>query len=720
MKKQFLALLTMMTLVFASGCGNITSSFNNSNTGSDSSSEVTSATSTTSTTSEVPVEKFDVIFKDGDTVVKEYLDQVPGTLVDIPKLEDKGRTKLTGWTGISDADFASGKVQVYEDDATYNAIWYERFGTDKVFDATAKRSTHTINVDGVKDEAYDDTTAIEIKSDDVSASAKAYVMYDYTTLYVLVEVTDASKYQHIAEGQEVNSCDSVALYVDLLHNESLAIDNYSTGWGNVYRGEPGPMVEGWYKISRGYDASVSGRYSDKDGSMFCFAGWLSEAAKTDGSSTFGTTKETDAGYNVEYKIELTNGNIPEDYKPKVGNQFGLGIVLFDQDKEGYTQTEPASKKVGIEECNLEAEVGPKRLSNFVYKVNDEDGYTEASAVKVRDCFEVSTENTRDALYKDAKAISDGDNTLEILHGNNKYYIYAKPGANSSSVKLTFEGLDTPYEITSAKKIIVDDTNKKFSLSYTANGEEVSHKYYISDVSNANNLSSPRKMFTTKFTSETITVDGELDDAYDKSVKFDVSDVTYVEHGEVLARGSAYSMFNDDNLYVFVDVTDENVDSTSNPGDNSPEINDSVELWISTCQSLPTSTTSWGFPNRPSDWYCGEGLFRVRAGMEPVRGKGLTGTHWLFDKAYTAHTLDVEIATKLTDTGYTVEYKIPWDDFKSKVANDQVIDILIAINDGENNTASNNNRRGVVTTNANNGLAWWDRPYVLDHLKLAGK
>ncbi len=710
MKKQFLALLTMMTLVFATSCGG-----NNSSSSDDS-----SVSTSESTTSEVPVEKYDVVFKDGDTVVKEYLDQTPGTLVDIPTLADQGRTKVVGWTGVSDADFIAGKVQVYEDDATYTAIWKERFGTDKVFDATAKKSTDTIEVDGLKDEAYEDTTAIEIKSDSVSASAKAYVMYDYTTLYVLVEVTDASKYAHIAEGQNVNSCDSIALYLDLMHNELLAEDGYTAGWGGVYRGEPGPMVEGWYKISRGYDASVSGRYNDDAGSVLDFGGWLSESAKSDGSSTFGTTKETDVGYNVEYKIELTNGNIPEDYKPKAGNEFGLGIILYDQDSDGYSQTQTASKKVGIEECNLEAEVGPKRLSNFKYKANEKDGYSSISAVAVRDCFEVSTDNTRDALYKDAKVTTDGDNTLEILHCNNKYYIYAKPGVSSSSLKLSFEGSDSSFDITTAKKIVVDDTNKKFTLSYTANGEDVSSKYYITDIANSNNLPSSRKVFTTKFTNDDITVDGDLDEAYDKSLKIDVNNVTYIEHGEVQARGEAYSVFNNDNFYLFVDVVDSNVDSTSNPGGASPELNDSVELWISTCQSLPTSTTSWGLDNRPSGEYCGEGLFRVRAGMEPTLGKGLSGCHWLFDKAFVAKTLNVEVATKLTSTGYTVEYKIPWDDFKSKVANNQMIDILIAINDGENNSSTENNRRGVVTTNANNGLAWWDRPYVLDHIKLTGK
>ena len=155
----------------------------------------------------------------------------------------------------------------------------------------------------------------------------------------------------------------------------------------------------------------------------------------------------------------------------------------------------------------------------------------------------------------------------------------------------------------------------------------------------------------------------------------------------------------------MDVTDESVDSETINTSN-PEKNDSVELWISTTRTLPTSSTNWGDDNRPRGDYCGEGMFRCRAGMNSE--DGITGFHWMYDNKTGCPR---EIVTKLTKTGYTVEYKIGWASFASEDKENKTIDMMICINDGENNI-----RKGVVSTNEY-GHQTYLKPYFMDHLRL---
>ena len=172
-----------------------------------------------------------------------------------------------------------------------------------------------------------------------------------------------------------------------------------------------------------------------------------------------------------------------------------------------------------------------------------------------------------------------------------------------------------------------------------------------------------------------------------------------------ATATTYTAWDNDYLYVFVDVIDNEVDSET-INEFNPELNDSVELWISTTRVIPTSSTGWGDSNRPRPDYCGEGLFRSRAG---INGEdGVTGFHWMYDNKQVCPR---EIATKLTENGYTVEYKIGWASFASEDKENQIIDIMICVNDGENNI-----RKGIVCSNKY-GHQTYLKPYYMDHLQL---
>ena len=655
-----------------------------------------------------PTETYDITFKSNNEIVALYEDQVPGTFVDIPKIASlDDRFTLKGWAGISDKGFKEGKVKVYESDATYSAIWSESFGTETVFEAYSLKSTDEIVVDGEKDEAYLESQEIAIQDSSVDASAKAYVTWDIDDLYIFVEVKDSTYCPHKASWQYITAADSVAVYLDLLHNDSLSEENYTTGWGKKYRGEPGPMCEGWFKISAGasFPDEEENRYSVGDGSDFCFEGWLSYAARSEGN-TIGTTKATESGYNVEYRIDLTNAAIPTELKPKASNEFGLGIVLFDQVDPNYSIDETASKKVGLESINLESEVGPKRLSNFVYKQNEDDTRIPFKAIEVRDGYHVSSEQEKDILYKDAAQLEEGGNTLEALFDENKLYLYASKGEDVDSLSIQFSNINEIFSITGERKIIVDRENTRFfTLTYEANGETVSKDYFIKYSDNVSNLDPARKIYSSKKLDGSITVDGELDSSYNALSKFDVNVKSLEEKPSLNATATTYTAWDNDYLYVFVDVIDNEVDSET-INEFNPELNDSVELWISTTRVIPTSSTGWGDSNRPRPDYCGEGLFRSRAG---INGEdGVTGFHWMYDNKQVCPR---EIATKLTENGYTVEYKIGWASFASEDKENQIIDIMICVNDGENNI-----RKGIVCSNKY-GHQTYLKPYYMDHLQL---
>ena len=218
------------------------------------------------------------------------------------------------------------------------------------------------------------------------------------------------------------------------------------------------------------------------------------------------------------------------------------------------------------------------------------------------------------------------------------------------------------------------------------------------------LDPARKLFSAVKTSDEITIDGNKDEKYNAAPIVDINVKTLVESGDPAAIGKASVLWDDSYLYVYVDVTDGDVNLSTS---SHPEQNDSVELWISTCQSSPTSETTWGESNRPYSAYCGEGLFRMGAGaIEP------TGFHWMFDNK---SLVGREIVSKLKEHGYTVEYKIGWGTFGQREDKEnQIIDFNININD-----RGTSGRKGMVSTNEYGHLGY-QKPYYLDHLILLGE
>lgn len=301
----------------------------------------------------VAEKNYTVKFMDGDKVIQETK-AASGDLVDIPAdlQNDDPRIIFKGWTGLDDSDYQAGKVEVFGTDLTFNANWYEMFGSTNEY--TAKQTSASITLDGDKDAAYDAATAIDVSTaiaGTPGATAKAYILWDASHYYLFVEVTD-STYNPFVSGNSVESNDGVEIRMDLLHSDALA-PGYTGGWGGSYRGDPGPMVEAGFKIGAGVALPEGQRFGD---GAEAYWEWWSNHIKENGNSK-GVSKATDTGYTVEYVIEVFTDFTDEAYRPHDGQVIGFGMQVFDKTADG-------NGTVAIEAINADMNADARNLSNI--------------------------------------------------------------------------------------------------------------------------------------------------------------------------------------------------------------------------------------------------------------------------------------------------------------------------------------------------------------------
>lgn len=370
MKKSIISKVILLSLLM-SGC-NFNSQSNDSSTSTNNdvdSSTSLSSTSFSSTSSKDNNKTYKVTFKDGEKIIYETEGKT-GDFVDIPDdlVSNDSHIEFKGWEGIDENDYEVGKIEIFEEDLVFYAIWYERFGTDNVYSATKLHSNSEIVLDGEKDEAYDDTSKISINTiikGETNTNAEAYLMWDDSFFYAFIDVKDSAVFgrdsNYLGE-QYMEHYDGVEMWIDLLHDDSLAAPGYESGWGGVYRGEPGPMCEAHYKISAGFTPTLENRFGE--GSEACWDGWWSNASNNDGVSA-GYSKITETGYTVEYKISAIDEHIPDYLRLKENEQIGVGIKIFDKrekDLDSDDRTVEAPCIIAIEQINGDMN-GPKKLSN---------------------------------------------------------------------------------------------------------------------------------------------------------------------------------------------------------------------------------------------------------------------------------------------------------------------------------------------------------------------
>lgn len=673
----------------------------------------------------VEEETYTITFMDDGEIVSTT-EAKAGDFVDIPEVpaREDPRYSFVGWMGIDETDMAAGKVEVFESDMTFYTIWTERFGTENVYDSTRLKVDDEITVDGVKDAAYADTTPIEISapvSGETQTKATMYVMWEDTYLYVFAEVTDASVtgYQ---QGAAIEDNDAFEIRIDLLHNESLAESGYTEGWGQPYRGEPGPMVEGQWKISAGSEFTVDHRFGDGS-----FAGieWLSNESQNSGT-TFGTSKKTDTGYTVEYQIDLSNANVPQEYRPHAGQEIGIGVRIFDKNAEGQRSV------IALETLNNEMDKGPKKLSNFLLSANDTEEGTPVTVKAVRENFDVMADGSTDFLFQDTAGFSMGGNHIRTLWKGKNVYLLAELGEDTESLELTSSVLSQPVKfeadgdtrsfsatLTADEAFALRDTID-LTVSYSNGGEEETEKFILQIVENEND--NARKVFYASALGEgeTIAVDGVKDAAYDDAPTFEIATA---QEGDAAtnATGKAYVKWDDEALYVLVEVDD---DTPSQNGSDNGENGDSVTLWLNlgAGRKFPNASTTWGNSNpdtsaRPEigtvngtdGWQC-EGQFRI------TRTGAMQKLHWLADDE-SKWTYKVESNAE----GYVVEYRIEWATFADRTPDiaGAMIDLTINITDDKD---GNSGREGFTMTNVNgikafegNGVCWLDHLFLVNEL-----
>lgn len=638
-----------------------------------------------------PATTYTITFTDRGKTVATYTKE-KGEKVAVPEAptHEDNRYKFTGWEGLGSN---ATEVTVYGN-ATYDANWNEMFGSETQFTAMQRNSVKSITYDGEgDDEAWADATAYNL--DEAGSTVK--FLWDEDGIYLFANV----KKENATEADKLN------VLVDLLHSDKLASDTWDgQGWGGSYRGEPGPMVEGGYTIAAN---------TNSDGAIEKSWEWLSNSG---GDLAIGS-KIIDDGYTVEFKIGTTNGAIGE-YKPHAGQEIGLSVKT----------TDGAS---ALESFNGYASHGPKSLSNVLLVQNTANINFLWSVKEVRENYEVVVDGKEDLLYKkDAGEFTvgnDGTKVKALWSQNGKIYLLATLGSSTTSLKVEAFGGSVEFTASGEKELVATEDLKidawgEFKL--TVNGTAT--ESYIRLVRNDDNFG--RNMHTAKqlASGTTITLDGVKDAAYDTTAALLIETVSAEENeGTPAAKGEAWILWDDDYLYVFVEVTDSDI-STKQIGD--PYANDSVEVWLDTCQQLPATTAGYGESNRPVSLYRGELGYRVVAGQI---GND-TWSHWLGDDERTRPSA----ASKVADNrlSYTVEYKIPWgkkvDDLDDGFANyipaldahigdenytkvGQIVDIMININD---DNGQDGKREGIVSLNSKGSNAWqWAG--VLDQLKLLG-
>ena len=663
-------------------------------------------------------ETYTITFMSNGEVVSS-VEAKTGDFVDIPEAPANTDSRITfqGWNGIDAADLAAGKVEVFESDMTFYAIWSERFGTENTFNATRLKVNDEIQVDGVLDEAYQDTAVIPVETlstGDTETKATVRVMWEDTYLYVFAEVTDGSVHRY-QDGVGIMENDAFEIRLDLLHNDSLAEPGYTEGWGGSYRGEPGPMVEGQWFINAGSEHSVDNRFGNGSDAGF---EWLSNESKNSGT-TFGTSKLTETGYTVEYQIDLSNANVPAEYRPHAGQEIGIGVRVWDKNDAGERSS------VVMEAINADMDRGPKKLSNIRLLANDEEEGTPVSVKAVRENFEIAENDTDNILYQDSTSLEIGGNSVKALWKDNKVYLLTTMQEKAEYVQFESSALAAPIKlepagdtrvfasaITVGENFALKDT-LDLKVTYKNSGEDAaSGKFVLQMIANEND--NARKVFYASRLGEgeEILVDGKKDAAYGDTAAFDIA--TIQEGDDTNATGKAFVKWDDSALYVLVEVSDNTV--SPHGGENG----DSVTLWVNfgAGKKLPNTNTVWGGDDpvtsaRPDKgtvngndgWKC-EGMFRI------ARNNSMEKMHWLADDEAMW-----EYAMTTAETGYVVEYRIQWADFGEQVPDKvgAMIDLTVNITDDKNGEAG---REGFMMTNAGGIEAYqsWGVSY-LDHLFL---
>ena len=237
----------------------------------------------------------------------------------------------------------------YSTGADYQAE--QGFGSSVAYEAKKLKPGQSINVDGFKDDIWEDAYVIEDfvvvgnAENDRKTKIKASYMWDAEALYVWAEVYDDTYCLSWDNGKDWAAWgDYIELFVDTLHNSSLSKKGWEGNDGPDYRGK-NPNSGSWpdgseyedccfgqFKISAGFNQTLS--RSDPEGKIYNGEKrggalqwqewtWLSAACQEDDFSNF-TSAFIYEGRDLSepYKRYTTKGGIQNGDEKKYGKIKG--------------------------------------------------------------------------------------------------------------------------------------------------------------------------------------------------------------------------------------------------------------------------------------------------------------------------------------------------------------------------------------------------------------
>lgn len=193
---------------------------------------------------------------------------------------------------------------------------------------------------------------------------------------------------------------------------------------------------------------------------------------------------------------------------------------------------------------------------------------------------------------------------------------------------------------------------------------------------------------------TPTVDGELDEAYKASSKIDLNVVqkdSADAEAKAKATGAAYTLWDDSNLYVYVEVKDPNISAYDGNGSDSWQL-DSFDLFVCPTGNFTDASldADWA---RNSDDQSARFMASENLVLEPTAG-----------------IKPEKAAYKKIDGGYAYEIVIEnADGFKTGAA--------LGIEVGINDTEGNGRTRVAVVASNENGNALWHKESLWNTLTL---
>ena len=267
----------------------------------------------------------------------------------------------------------------------------------------ANKTSDFIIADGIKDAAWLDAKAIDLIyvrqfANDNVGHMTIYMLWDEDYFYLFAEIEDNTP--NACPNSDIfnyNNYDSVGFCIDLLRDtNALNFDtgDYKTsvGFGGDYRGEPGPMCEGFWALTRGTEDLTIGTL------------WMCDDGTTKAASSFGSVS-TENGYTVEMKLYA--GNNKEDFMQE-GRKIGVGLNVSDQFVEGGNTSATVSHAV-LDEKNFPNNdrawgrvwaQGPSALSEVVLNGYSNESSFESDKVERK-------EFTASRVLSDTKIKVDG-------------------------------------------------------------------------------------------------------------------------------------------------------------------------------------------------------------------------------------------------------------------------------------------------------------------------